>query len=100
VSVFLHATMQIRPFRGQDFDTIFRHWRPIAESLGWKLVVALNSHIGRAFEVIVIWEIPDANDYERFHAETAQLEEWTKWRPLLAEILEAETSKIMTRAPF
>jgi hypothetical protein len=96
----LHSTIKIKPFRSQDFDTIFEHWRPIAERLGWKLALALKTHVGRAFEVIVIWEIPDPNDYARFHAEAGQLEEWTKWRPLLAEILEDEYTKIMTKATF
>lgn len=100
MSMYLHTTMRIKPFRIDDFNKIFEAWKPIAEQVGWKMHLALQYYIGQAFEMIVIWEVPDANAYMTLREHVAENEEWTKWRPLLGEILVEESTKLMLKTPF
>ena len=100
MAVYLMGITQVKPYRMDDLIEVYQHWKPIAEELGWKLVFAGKTHIGRIFEVTTIWEIPSFDDYERFHQATAAREDWTKWAPLFGEAMESETTKAVLKLPF
>jgi hypothetical protein len=98
--LYLHVTLKVRMDGYQRFCEAMARQVPIIESLGWKLVGAWVTSVGRLHTVIDIWEIADANAYHEVMRQVAARPDYQQFWDTLAETLEEEVVTMVTKAPY
>ena len=98
--LYLHATLKIRIGGYERFCEAMAKQVPILESYGWKLVGAWVTVVGRVYNVIDVWEIPDANSFFDATDKWRQGPLFKEFRTVTAEVLEEEILTMVRKAPY
>ena len=61
MSVYLMATLEIKPGEMARFSKVLGEMVPIVESVGWRLATAFTLRTGPLNTVVDLWELPDFN---------------------------------------
>lgn len=98
--LYVHATLQIKIGGYERFCEAMARQRPILEGLGWKLVGAWTTAVGRVCTVIDLWEIPDANSFFEVTAKWRSGPEFKDFRAVTSEVLIEEHVTMVTKVPY
>lgn len=98
--VYVHATLKIRIGGYERFCEAMAKQVPILESLGWKLVGAYVTALGRVYNVIDIWELPDANAFFDVTAKWRDFPEFKEFREVTPHVIEEEHVTMVTKVPY
>lgn len=100
MSIYLHVTLKVKMSGYQKFCDAMDEAVPILEGLGWKLVGAWVTNVGRLHTVIDLWEIKDANAYYSVMKKYSSRKGYGEFWDVLAETLEEEVVTMVSRAPY
>lgn len=91
MSVFLIATLEVRPGHFPQFVETMAKIAGIVEANGWKLAGAYTHRTGQLNTVIDIWELPDMNAMQTGMGAVAGSPEFAAISAVLAEAVTKET---------
>lgn len=100
MSVFLHATIEVRPGEFARFCQTMEEIVSIVEEAGWRLDRGFVQRTGRLYTVIDVWELEDFNHYDRGTQAIAAHPRGDAIREALAETVVSETVVFATKAPY
>lgn len=100
VKVYMHVTLKVRNGKLDQFNEALGHVVPVLEELGWKLVGAWQTAIGRFNTVYDLWELPDANSVLSVLPVAFQTPAFAKWAPQIYDAVEEETVQIVVPTPY
>lgn len=98
--LYLHATLKIRIGGYERFCEAMAKQVPVLESYGWKLVGAWVTTVGRVYNVIDVWEIPDANSFFEATEQWRGTQAYSEFRAVTSEVLEEEILTMVRKTPY
>jgi hypothetical protein len=100
VSIFLQATLKIRPGCTPRFNAVLAEMKPALEAEGWRLVGAWITTVGRLSQVVDMWELPDANAVTDGLGAVRRDPRFAAWYEELNAIVEEELLQLMLKLPY
>jgi hypothetical protein len=70
------------------------------EDLGWKLIGAWVTLIGRVYTVVDIWELPEANAYFDTTAKWRETAAFAEFRAVTQQVLDEEIVTMVVKTPY
>jgi hypothetical protein len=98
--VYVHATLKIRIGRYEEFCEAMAKQVPVLESHGWKMVAAFNTAVGRVYNVVHIWRLPDANTFFEATQKWREGENFHLFRAVSKEVIEEEMVTMVKKTPY
>ena len=62
---YLHVTLELQPGALDRFKAVMARALPVLQAAGWRLAGAYLQRTGRLNTVVDLWELQDANHYDR-----------------------------------
>jgi hypothetical protein len=101
MSMYVHATIKIKPGKIFEAYELLGKIVPEMEKGGWKLIGAYQGLIGQTSTIVDIWEVKDANAVPALMASLAANPAMASVGPKLLELMqEEEFLQLMVKAPY
>jgi hypothetical protein len=101
MSMFVHATIKIKPGKLFEAYELLGRIVPEMEKAGWKLLGAYQGLIGHTSTIVDIWEVADANAVPALMGALATNPKMAEFGPKLLELMaEEEFLQLMVKAPY
>jgi hypothetical protein len=100
MSVYLIATIELKPGGMPSLVSAISEMIPILESAGWKLAHAFTQRTGQLGVVIDIWELPDFNAMNIGMGAVAQSPRFAQISAWLREAVQKETLVLADRLDY
>jgi hypothetical protein len=101
MSMYVHATIKIKPGKMLEAYELLGRIVPHMEKAGWKLLGAYQGLIGQTSTLVDIWEVEDANAIPKLMGSLAQNPTMAEVGPKLMELMaEEEFLQLMVKAPY
>lgn len=100
MSKIVHAQLKVRIGGYKKFCESMAKLVPVQESIGWKLRGAYCTRVGRVFNIVHIWEIPDANSFFDALDNMVQSPVYPAFSGGLAETVEEENIAMCIKTPY
>lgn len=97
---YVHAQLKIRIGGYKKFCEAIPKLIALQEGQGWKLLGAYCTRIGRVYNVVHIWELPDANAFFDAIEKMTDNPAYATFSPALAETIEEENIAMCLKTPY
>ncbi len=100
VTVYLHATIELKPDGVSAFNDVMARFAPLLEAEGWRLEGAYHQKTGKLRTVIDIWKLESLDHFDRALKAVAMKPEIIDIKAALDAVVLSETLVFMDAAPF
>ncbi|MPV88531.1 hypothetical protein GB882_07610, partial [Georgenia ruanii] len=97
---FFMASLKLNYGALNAWNDAFQHLVPVFEELGWKLRGSYHTIVGDIFEVINIWQIPDANAIGEARKAARSHPAYLEYGTKLPALIDREDLAILESNPF